>query len=201
MKLLHACTRGNLGLAKELICAGENINITDKSGRTALIEAAWSGNTELVTLLLENAAEVNSADRSGFTALMRAAEEGYEPIVNILIRNGADVNCCGKVRGTTPLMLAAENGNIRVIQKLLKAGAKINTMDLYEETALAKAYRTNQLKAIEYLEASGGRGKPERSSYSMPDREIRTIPRSALQQFKSTSLESDIIDDDIEGLE
>ncbi len=194
MDLISACTRGNLSEAKKSINEGADVNSPDSSGRTALIEAAWSGNTDIVKLLLEKGADINAADKSGFSALMRAAEEGHTAIVTLLIQNGADVNCRGHVRGTTPLMLAAENGHVKILETLLDNGAKVNIVDQYEETALARAYRTSQSKAAELLESRGGRGKPERSSYSHADRELRPITKASLPQWSAAS--QDIIEEE-----
>jgi ankyrin repeat protein len=124
---------------------------------------------------------------------MRASEEGLVPIINLLIQKGANVNTRGKVRGTTPLMLAAEQGHIKAIEILLDKGAKINAIDLYEETALARAYRTNQTKVAEFLESKGGRGKPERSSFSSfhgSDKEFRPITKASVPQWSAAAFES-----------
>ncbi|MFP4012835.1 MAG: ankyrin repeat domain-containing protein [Chitinispirillaceae bacterium] len=183
MNLINACTKGLATEAKQAVNEGADINQQDSSGRTPLIEAAWSGSTEIVEFLLEKGANVDASDKSGFTALMRATEEGHVPVVSMLLLKGANVNCRGYVKGTTPLMLAAEKGCVKIIDMLLERGANINAVDLYEETALARAYRTNQDKAAELLESRGGRGRMERSSYSHADREIRHISKSSLPKW------------------
>lgn len=183
MNLISACTKGLVSEAKQAVNEGADINQHNSSGRTPLIEAAWSGSAEIVEFLLEKGADVNAADKSGFTALMRATEEGHSSVVSILLQNGADVNCRGFVKGTTPLMLAAEKGLVKIIDMLLERGANINAIDQYEETALARAYRTNQDKAAELLESRGGRGRMERSSYSHADKEFRHIPKSSLPKW------------------
>ena len=204
MNLIRACIKGDLVAVKKFLQDGVDVNSMDSSGRTALIEAAWSGNSEIVKLLLNSGADIDASDKSGFTALMRASEEGHTTVVGTLIAKGADVNIAGKVRGTTPLMLAAENGCLKIIQVLLDGGAKINAVDQYEETALARAYRTNQIKAATLLESKGARGKTERSIYSQPDKEFRPISKAALSQWSPAAIESDedeIIDDREEFLE
>jgi len=183
MNLISVCSRGVLSEVKKAVGDGADVNAADASGRTALLEAAWNGNADIVKYLLEQGADPGAADKSGFTPIMRGAEGGYLPVVNALIAKGADVNCRGRVRGTTPLMLAAEHGHVKVISALLAAGAAVNAVDQYEETALARAYRVEQDKAAQLLESKGGHGKPERSSYSNSDRELRPMTRTPLPQW------------------
>ncbi|KMQ52635.1 Ankyrin 1 [Chitinispirillum alkaliphilum] len=190
MDLIRFCTKGDIVNLKSLITGGADINCKDPQGRTALIEAAWSGHLEIVKLLIARGADVNAADKSGFTALMRASEEGYTFIVKALIKHGANVNCCGTVKGKTPLMLAAENGHLKIIDILLEAGSEINKSDYFEETALSRAYNKEKFKVAEMLESRGAIGRMERSSYSQPDRETRTIPKAALAHW-SAEMESD----------
>jgi ankyrin repeat protein len=183
MNLISICSRGVLADVKKAVGEGADVNAADAAGRTALLEAAWNGNADIVKYLLEQGAAPNAADKSGFTPVMRGAEGGYLPVVNALIAKGADVNCRGHVRGTTPLMLAAEHGHVKIISALLAAGAEVNAVDRYEETALARAYDAEQDKAAQLLESKGGRGKPERSSYSNSDRELRPMTRASLPQW------------------
>lgn len=189
MNLLRASAKGDLESVKKLLNDGEDVNITDMQGRTALIEAAWSGKENVVKLLVEKKADVNIADNSGYTALMRASESGYVSIVKVLVNNGADVNARGKVRGTSSLMLAAENGHKEVISFLIDNGAKVNAVDQYEETALAKAYRTNQTEAAQLIESKGGRGKPERNTFSISDKEMKPYTKASIPQWSAAATE------------
>jgi ankyrin repeat protein len=188
MNLLQASAKGDLAVVKKILAEGGNVNITDPSGRTPLIEAAWSGRTDVVKYLVEKRAAINMADSVGYSALMRACEEGHLAVVTYLVSKGAQVNVRGKVRGTTPLMLAAEKGHVKILEFLIAKGAKVNAVDQYEETALARAFHANQTKAVKFLESNGGRGKPERSSYahySSRDRENKTIAKSMLPKWSS----------------
>lgn len=199
MNLNRASSKGDLSAVKKLISDGADVNATDSSGRTALVEAAWGGHTEVVKYLIEKGADVNTCDNAGYTALMRASEEGHTAVVSTLVQKGADVNICGKVRGTTALMLAAEQGHIKPLEILIEHGAKVNAIDQYEETAMARAYRTNQLKAAEYLESKGGRGKPERNTFTYADKEVRPITKASIPQWSAAANEGGFDDEMIEG--
>ncbi len=197
MNLSRASSKGDIATVKKLVNEGADINSTDSSGRTALIEAAWGGHNEVVSFLIEKGANVNASDAAGYTAVMRAAEDGHDAVVKTLVKNGADVNFCGKVRGTTALMLASEQGHLKVIEILVENGAKINALDQYEETAIARAYRTNQTKAAEYLESKGGRGKPERNTFTYNDKDIRPSAKTAIPQWSAAANEGGFDEDDI----
>ncbi len=193
MNISRAGAKGDLSAVKKFVAEGANVNTADGSGRTPIIEAAWGGHADVVKYLAEKGADVNAADNAGYTALMRACEEGHLPVIHYLIGKGALVNARGKVRGTTPLMLAAEQGHIKVLELLLSHGAKINGADQFEETACARAYHMSQIKAAQYLESKGGRGKPERSSlshYSSRDREGKSSTKAALPQWSAAASES-----------
>jgi ankyrin repeat protein len=148
-----------------------------------------------VRCLLEHNASIDAMDKSGFTALMRASEEGYNEVVAELVQKGANVNCRGFVKGTTPLMLATEKGHLGIIELLLDHGAKINAIDQFEETALSRAYRSNQMKAAELLESRGGRGKPERSAFTFSDSDLRPYTKAAVPQWHGADIDIDEIEE------
>lgn len=204
MSLIQACAKGDLAMVKKFVAEGADINCVDNSGRTPLIEASWSGNTEVVKFLIEKGANVDATDNAGYSALMRACEVGHVPIITQLINKNASVNIRGKVRGTTPLMLAAEQGHIKILELLLSKGAKINATDQYEETAVARAYHSNQTKAAQFLESKGGRGKPDRSSlshYSSRNKESKTFTKVALPQWSTADYDADAAEEEGVGAE
>jgi ankyrin repeat protein len=93
-------------------------------------------------------------------------------------------------------MLAAEQGHVKVLELLLSRGAKINAVDQFEETACARAYHMNQIKAAQYLESKGGRGKPERSSlshYSTRDKDGRPV-KTQLPQWSAAAEDAGVDD-------
>lgn len=187
MSIIRASARGDLALVKKLLSEGASVDATDSSGRTALIEAAWGGNGDIVEFLIGKGASINCADSSGYTPLMRAIEEGYYSIAETLIKHHAEVNVRGNVRGSTPLMLAAELGDVKIIELLVKNGAKINAVDQFEETALARAYRTEMMDAISFLEANGATRKPERSLFTHHDKDLRPITKASIPKWSAAA--------------
>jgi ankyrin repeat protein len=187
MSIVRASAKGDLAKVKKLVEEGADVNTAVAGGRTALIEAAWGGHADIVKYLIERGASVNSADTSGYTPLMRAAEEGHAPIVTLLLKKGADVNTRGNVRGSTALMLAAEKGEVKIIELLIDHGAMLNAVDQFEETALARAYRAEQMKAVTYLESKGATRKPERNLFSHHDKELRPVTKASIPQWSAAA--------------
>lgn len=196
MSIVRASAMGDIAQVKKLLADGVDINTADPKGRTALIEAAWGGHTEIVKLLVERGADVNCADSSGFTPLMRAVEDQHVAIVTFLVKHGADVNTRGNVRGSTPLMLAAENGGVKLIELLLEHGAKINAVDQFEETALARAYRMEQLKAVDLLESKGATRKPERNLFTHAEKDLRPITKASIPKWSAAADDAGLDDDE-----
>ncbi|MFA5245695.1 MAG: ankyrin repeat domain-containing protein [Pedobacter sp.] len=71
-------------LAKMLLEAGADINVTQKSGATPLHSAAYNGNIELLIVLLEAGANVNAKMEDGKTPADKALERGFTEIAKIL---------------------------------------------------------------------------------------------------------------------
>jgi len=83
--------------AQKLIEAGADVNLADRNGDTALMNAS-GGMPETVRVLLAAKADVNASNSSGDTALIAAAVCGQSDIVRQLLSAGADLahrNKCG----------------------------------------------------------------------------------------------------------
>lgn len=94
----------------------ENIEATDRDGRTLLINAAFYGREAVVKYLLSKGANTDAADNDGYTALHAASQEGFAEIVDCLIAAGATVNAVDSA-GNTPLIVARHRSVIEILAR------------------------------------------------------------------------------------
>ena len=136
---LHALTlcadKGELGLVKELIVAGADVNTC-----TTNLEYPTGG--------------------SGYeTPLIAALKSGEMEIFDTLIEAGASVNPFkDRESGYTPLIMAAQHENLYAIRKLLSLGADVRTRSRQSTNAikpLAFSTGKNALKCLQLLFDSG----------------------------------------------
>lgn len=82
--LYFACFFGFLGILKELICRGADVNIPDKTMKTPLYTATLTQNKEAVLVLLKNNADKNALDTEFKSPLDIASENSIDDIKVIL---------------------------------------------------------------------------------------------------------------------
>ncbi len=69
---------------------GAPVDLTDPSGNTLLMLAAYHGHAELVRDLSQRGADVNRLNDRGQSPLAGAVFKGYREVVSTLLRHGAD---------------------------------------------------------------------------------------------------------------
>ena len=107
-----------------LLKRSDDLNVQDKSGRTALFYAArYTKDADILRKMLLDGADVFVTDNNGQTALMQAARynESAE-IVSLLSQVGGTINTTDKMQNTA-LLLAARHNKAAVIKELLRHGA------------------------------------------------------------------------------
>ena len=153
-QLLEAAGNGDSFKVKLLLARGEDVNATDKYGRTALYIAAKVGKTEVVEELVKAGADVNVTNKYGVTALHNAVGRDHLEIVKLLLVNRANINATDK-HGRTALYIAAQAGKTEVVEALVSAGAELNTRDVHGMTALNWAIANGHTKIVETLVKEG----------------------------------------------
>lgn len=139
-----------LGVMKEILKGGNDVDYTNTMGWTTLMLAAEAGDATAVRLTLKHRANVNHKSVRGLTPLMIAAGNGRTGIIRLLLQEGAKVND-RDIHGTTALMAAAEAGCIGAMRLLLENGADVNVKNANGHTALMQAAFYGCRKAVELL--------------------------------------------------
>lgn len=155
--LTVAAAQGDLKKVHDLIISGTSPNLTDVTGRPAIVWAALGGYVAVVEELLKAPRiQPNARDAQGNTALLVAAQRGHADVVDALVRAKVDLN--PETRdGMTPVMLAAQYGYLRVVQSLVKAGADLTVQDRTGRTALDWAQDNNRQDVVRFLQRSASK--------------------------------------------
>ena len=74
-------------IAKILLQNRPDVNLPDKYGVTALMQAAGEGYPDIVKRLLNRGADVNAKDKHGWNALAWAARSGGKDIAELLTKS------------------------------------------------------------------------------------------------------------------
>ncbi|XP_008835850.1 ankyrin repeat domain-containing protein 33B isoform X1 [Nannospalax galili] len=132
--LLRAAGANDVGLLRALVQRGpsvEEVQETDRNGRTGLIVACYHGFVDTVVALADCPhVDVNWQDSEGNTALITAAQAGHTTITNYLLNYfpGLDLER-RNVFGFTALMKAAMQGRTECVRALMLAGADVQARD------------------------------------------------------------------------
>ena len=128
-----ACQNGHTQIVELLLTKQvvNDLNASNKYGRTALMIATQPDNSAVVKLLLEAGADPNIQIESstpfmnGATALIMASIHGHIQTVQLLLKAGADPNKAA-MTGETALGVAVTLAHYEIVDELIKAGASTN---------------------------------------------------------------------------
>lgn len=158
-----------------LLSKGANIHAKNRSGETALSNAATYGNIDAVKLLLDSGANIEAATRSGYTALTLAIQYKKTDILRLLLDRGANVD-------DQALILAVTKGDLNNIQLLIDYGANPYLQDEVGLNAFDHA-RYNQniiaiLQQTKHLPPALEREQPYKSTSSHTIKRMKKIRKS-----------------------
>ena len=89
--LFRATREGNTDMVRSLLSApGIDVNATDETGSTPLLEAARYGHDDICRILIAAGANLKSKDRDGKTALQLAIKGDHNDVVRVLKQAGAN---------------------------------------------------------------------------------------------------------------
>lgn len=149
--IVVAAKYGDIPSIDKLLKERCDINLTDRSGNTALLWAIKTDQIFIINKLLKARPDVNLADNWNNTPLIIAVKRSLPDVVKQLIDHGADINAKDR-HGNTPLILAINKSSIAIVNQLIKRDdLKIDFKNHFGETALVKAISHNAPAIVEKL--------------------------------------------------
>jgi len=155
--LICAARRGNVSVVNLLLRIPQtDVNLTDKSGMSALLHATRRSNSCVKLLLDFSGLDVNATDQSGWSSLMIASRKGRN-VESFLKQPGIDPNIQDVGKRFTALILASKYGHPRVVEQLINhksmdLSTVMGTGNTQLEEALLHAYEKNHAHIISILE-------------------------------------------------
>ena len=141
------------GVTAQLI-PGSDINAVDTMGRSALWYAAKSGDGKSLASILAAGASPDVSDIDGLSPLLAAAAAGNTEGLSILLENGANPSGITK-QGNDAAMLAAAVGCASCIQAVARKYQSIDQKNVFGETALMLAIKSQSQDTSSLLIAAG----------------------------------------------
>jgi ankyrin repeat protein len=186
---LVAARDGDLAKVRVRLDAGQDVNVLDGDGSTALMLAVVQQHDEVALLLLERGADPNIADKRGQVPLMYAGNVyGVERIgiLNVntvksrdtavtaaLVDHGANVNAAAR-DGRTPLFFAIETANKASLKLFIAKGANVNAISKEQVSPLIlAAQRLDAATATELCAAGADKSPKDRKG-----RDAQTVAES-----------------------
>lgn len=97
---------------------GQNVNLANRRGRSALMMATYNHHTPLIQLLIESGSDVNQQDDMKNSPYLYAAAEDYIDVL-ALMEGQIDETVTNRY-GSTALILACESGSIDSVRWILE---------------------------------------------------------------------------------
>ncbi|MEU5002503.1 ankyrin repeat domain-containing protein [Streptomyces sp. NPDC021622] len=89
-KIFDLARQGDTAALAAYVDAGVPANLTNDSGDSLVMLAAYHGHADAVRALLERGAEANRANDRGQTPLAGAVFKGEDAVIRVLLDGGAD---------------------------------------------------------------------------------------------------------------
>ncbi len=123
---------------RKFLHKGQNVNVVNRRGRSALMMATYNHHTPLVQLLIEAGSDVNQQDDMKNSPYLYAAAEDYIDVLP-LMKNKIDETVTNRY-GSTALILACESGSVDSVRWILEnTNTDVDTINQLGWTALLVA--------------------------------------------------------------
>ncbi|MBC8086494.1 MAG: ankyrin repeat domain-containing protein [Phycisphaerae bacterium] len=185
-----AAMRGDMALVRVLLSKGNDVNVAQGDGMTALHWAANRGDSALTVMLLQRKASTSVTTRiGGFAPLHVAAQNGHGAVVRLLLGAKADSRAVVQ-NGASVLHFAAMGGDSAIVIALLKSGADVNaTEPAWGHTPLMVAADRGRAAAVRALLGNGADWKRAAKTVdpmasAAQDRQAKQKRNLVLQQLR-----------------
>ncbi|WP_216644918.1 ankyrin repeat domain-containing protein [Microbacterium sp. SYP-A9085] len=141
--LFEAAVAGRSRTVEELIAAGEDLDVVDGRGRTAILLAAMERHYEVVTLLAAAGADIDKQDNTSLNPFLLGCTTNDVTLVRLMIDADADLTRLTRFggNGLTP---ASEKGFLEIVRELLtRTDINVNHTNWVGWTALIEAIILN----------------------------------------------------------
>ncbi len=149
LQFIESSKKGNLQQIKYIYSQGIDIDLADKHGRKAIVEAVKFHQLKILAFLISNGASLNDLI-SDMTPLMWAAYFNNLTATRLLINSKAKLNIVNS-RSWSALHYAALLGRKDILKELVRAGADVNIASETGLTALMKCAGLNHSDALKVL--------------------------------------------------
>jgi len=149
--IIEAVKKGELGLVKELLEQGEDVNTKTYEDELSLLHLALLNRDEdMARLLIEHGADIEAEDIGGNRPLHLAVALNMPEMVKLLLDLGADINAKARY-GRTPIMFSASHKDLRIFEMLVERGANPFDKDYEGSTLLHYAAANRNIPLINRL--------------------------------------------------
>ena len=147
-------------IVKLLLDYDININIKDKTSKTAIHNACQSANVGIARLLIKNGAKINEMDFAGNYPLHYCFTQDRKEVLellDLLLQNAETANLAD-IRGVTALHNASASLSKSVVEFIVHHGANVNQADNMGKTPLHYATKNKDdgVSVTEFLIKNGG---------------------------------------------
>ncbi|MEY0232849.1 ankyrin repeat domain-containing protein [Providencia manganoxydans] len=142
-EFLSAAEQGNLDILKSCLEKGVDINITNRQGRTAIVNASLNKHYECVKFLINAGADINKQDQTCFNPFLLSCLNNDLTLLRIILPAKPNLDLLTRFGGVgiTP---ASEKGHVEIVRELLeKTEINVNHTNFVGWTPLLEAIVLN----------------------------------------------------------
>lgn len=142
-EFLTAAEQGQLDTLKKCLDNGIDINVTNRQGRTAIINASLNKHYECVSLLINAGADIDKQDQTCFNPFLLSCLNNDLTLLRLVLPANPNLDLLTRFGGVgiTP---ASEKGHVEIVRELLeKTEMNVNHTNFVGWTPLLEAIVLN----------------------------------------------------------